>query len=462
MIRLPSIAAAVLVWTLSPALAEPASRTEDLLGLLGISGHVAEYKATYSDPTITVADAQYLGIRHWRDGMARESTYQLEALRSLVKAGISLIALPHVPAQPQNASVSENIALAKRVAALGPDALFAIEGANEPKYFPLTYNGVSTGPAGHPNTFVPVAQFQRDYYAAIKADSTLANVPVWSNTLIGTEPDNAGLQFLKIPTPAPSGVLLAAGTAFADVANIHLYPMWNQSAQSVDPLVGNMFKGILESDFVDTWEKHFEGYTADQARALPKVVSEFGYRASGGTPGGVTTDIPTQGKNILNGLMNAWAEGYTALTIYTLYDTSSEPGFGLFWSPGAPRDSGKYLHNFVKALEDTGANARSFTPWSTGFFLSGLPSTARWRVFQKSNGNFYFVLWNNVTNWNMATGWPITIAPTNVTITFVGTPSVVNIYDPVAGSGPSSTVVGLKTVTATLRDYPIIVEAAGI
>jgi hypothetical protein len=63
---------------------------------------------------------------------------------------------------------------------------------------------------------VPLAQFQRDYYAAIKADSTLRNVPVWSPTFVGTEPDNAGLQFLEIPTPAPGGVLLAAGTALKD------------------------------------------------------------------------------------------------------------------------------------------------------------------------------------------------------------------------------------------------------
>jgi hypothetical protein len=460
--KLPSATAAFLVLHLSPAFADPASRTDDLLNLLAVHGHVAAYPATYSDPSITVADAKYLGIRHWRDGMAVDSSYQLAALQSLVKAGISLIALPHVPALPANVSVADNIALAKRLANLGPNALYALEGPNEPKYFPLQYNGVSTGPAGWPNTFVPVAQFQRDYYAAIKADSTLRSVPVWSPTFVGTEPDNAGLQFLTIPTPAPGGVLLGAGTVFADVANMHLYPMWNRAAQSIDPVVGNMFQGMFTSDFVDTWVKHFTGYTQDQARAVPKVLSEFGYKAVGGTPGGTTTDSPTQGKNILNAFMNAWNEGYQAFTIYELYERSEDPGFGLFWASGVPKTAGTYLHNFVQALLDTGANARMFTPWSTGFLITGLPDTAKWYLFQKSNGNFEFVLWNNVTNWDIAAGEPITVAPKNVTITFIGTPWVVNVYDPVATSGPSLTIANSKTVTITLRDYPIIVEAAGI
>jgi hypothetical protein len=267
------------------------------------------------------------------------------------------------------------------------------------------------------------------------------------------------LQFLTIPTPAPGGVLLAAGTVFADVANMHLYPMWNGAAQSIDPVVGDMFQGTVTSDFVDTWAYHFAGYTQAQARALPKVISEFGYKATGGTPWGGTIDIPTQGKNILNGLMNAWNEGYQTFTIYELYESSTDPGFGLFWAADVPKTSGTYLHNFVQALLDTGANARTFTPWSTGFFITGLPDTANWHLFQKSNGNFEFVLWNNVTNWDIAAGTPITVAPTNVTITFLGAAQLVNVYDPVASSGPSLTIANSTTVTIALKDYPIVVEA---
>ena len=181
---------------------------------MAVSGHTGEYG---TNPN-TVSDSQYLGITKWRDGIS-VSPASLAVYKALYNVGISIIGLPLVASPPANTSVSANIIYAKRIANLGPGALYALEGPNEPSNFPLAYNGVSSGSPS--TTFVPVAQFQRDYYAAIKADSTLANVPVWSPTLIGEEPDNSGLQYLKVPTPLPSGVLMPAGTIFADVANMH-------------------------------------------------------------------------------------------------------------------------------------------------------------------------------------------------------------------------------------------------
>jgi hypothetical protein len=155
--------------------------------------------------------------------------------------------------------------------------------------------------------------------------------------------------------------------------------------------------------------------------------------------------------------MNAWSEGLIAFTIYTFYEQGD--GFGLFTGPGAPKSSGTYLHNFVAPLLDTGPNAKTFTPGSLNFSLSGLPATAKYLLFQKSNGNYEIVLCNNVTNWNFPTGMPITIPPTNVGITFESAQGVLNVYDPVAGSTPILTVSSTNTVSVALRDYPIVVEA---
>jgi hypothetical protein len=126
-----------------------ASRTFNVLGLLGVSGHVAEY----TDTSKVVSDAQYLGLTHWRDGIGWTSP-QLAVVQSLVNAGISIIGLPLTPAPPTNISVSANIASAKAVYNLGPGARYALEGPNEPSNFPIEYNGVNsaTGPS-----FLPVA-----------------------------------------------------------------------------------------------------------------------------------------------------------------------------------------------------------------------------------------------------------------------------------------------------------------
>ncbi|TPV97818.1 MAG: hypothetical protein USCAAHI_02721 [Beijerinckiaceae bacterium] len=71
-----------------------------------------------------------------------------------------------------SSAVSEGDALANA------GALLSFEGPNEPNNFPITYNG-ATG--GGPNSWIPVAQYQRDLYAAIKANPTVKNYPVFAD-----------------------------------------------------------------------------------------------------------------------------------------------------------------------------------------------------------------------------------------------------------------------------------------
>jgi serralysin len=117
------------------------------------------------------------------------------------------------------------------------------------------------------------------------------------------------------------------------------------------------------------------------------------------------------------------------------------------------------MHNFTTPLKDTEANAGTFTPGALGYSLSGLPTTGKSLLFQKSNGNYDLVIWNNVTNWDFSAGTPITISPTNVDITFGSIQGVLNVYDPVVSSTPIVTVSNTNTVSVVLKDYPIVVEA---
>jgi hypothetical protein len=130
---LPAIAA-FSVLLISPASA--ASRTFDLLNLLAVSGHINDYG---TNPN-TVSDAQYLGITKWRDGVS-VAVSNLAIYRALYNNGISIIGLPWSVTTP---SISSNIGYAEGIAALGPGALFALEGPNEPGNFPFVYGGVNS------------------------------------------------------------------------------------------------------------------------------------------------------------------------------------------------------------------------------------------------------------------------------------------------------------------------------
>jgi hypothetical protein len=432
--------------------ADQASRAADFLNILGINGHIGSNVTPYLNAAGVVTDSQYLGIKHWRDSLAAQASWQITPLQALVNAGITLVGLP---LQNQTITISDHITRATAWAALGPNALYALEGPNEPNNFPITYNGASTGAPGNPTTLSPVANFQRDYYTAIKANSVLKAIPLWSVTLGGSEPDNVGLQYLTIPTPIPTGVLMPNATVYADAANIHSYPMYDHGAQTVDQ-TADRINITYDHNFVQTYARNYSGYTVTQADLLPKVMTEFGYAATGGAPGGTTVDVPTQGKNILTGLFNAWVKGYQNVDIYDLYDLGD--GYGLFSNTGISKISGTYLHNLTSILADTGANAWSFIPGASSYALAGLPATGHSLLFQKSSGSFELVVWNDIANWNVSTGTAIAIAPTNVSISLPAAAANINTYDPTTGILPTQSSANAATVTIPLRDYPLVVE----
>jgi hypothetical protein len=428
-----------------------ATRINNLMQILGCDGHVA----LYANTSLLIPDMQYLGFRLWRDGIGNLTTPQLAVFQSIVNAGVPIIGFPFMQAVPANTVVATVISDIKKIFNMGPNALFAVEGPDEPGNNAFEFGGIATTAS-----WSAVSAFQSAYYAAMKADSQMgtgaANVPVWTPSLVGEELDNAGLQFGCVVPGGGGGSSTAGGTVFADVLNCHVYPMFDTSAaQTIDPIAGDAYYAQLGADFVSTYAHGFSGLTLAAAKALPHAVSEFGYGAVGGTPGGATVDIPTQGKCILNGILNAWVDGYKALCVNTLYEIGG--GFGLFSGPGTPTLSGQYLHNFITPLQDTGTNSATFTTGTLNYVLSGLPATGNSAMFQKSNGLYELIIWNNVTNWTFATGVPIVIAPTNVTVTFPTSQSVINVYDPLVAPTPSQ-AFNTASVIISLKDYPLIIE----
>jgi hypothetical protein len=128
-------------------------------------------------------------------------------------------------------------AQAKQLASAG--VLLALEGANETDNWTVTYNG-QVGGGWSP--WLPVAQMQRDWYAAVKADPVLKNYPVYSSTHVGGESTNVGVQFIKIP--AGAGTLMPDGTTYADYANMHNYVIWRNAPGMVDNIAWCMANSI--------------------------------------------------------------------------------------------------------------------------------------------------------------------------------------------------------------------------
>ena len=432
------------------------TRVADFKNIWGVSGHILNYGANAS----TVSDAQYIGITKWRDGFNIYGTSGMTTVQALVNAGLKYIGIPWMDNGQVGTAITVNYNITNArgfVSTLGITAIYGVDGLNEPNNFPIIYNGVSTGPAGAPTTYVPAANFMRDYYAAVKADANLKNVPVYSISLNGAEPDNAGVQWLTIPTPAPSGVLSAAGTQFADYANLHVYPVYNDggASQFVDT-TGDRFQEGVTGNFVTTYARGFAGYTQAQAALQPAVITEGGLSTNAVCAGCNTVDRPTQAKNLLSGLLNAWKEGFKLFAIYTFYEQGT--GEGVYDGPATPKPSATALHNLSTIINDAGSGAATFNPGALNLTISGLPSTGTSLLLQKSTGQYELIIWNNVVNWNHAAGTPITVSPVNVTATLAAAATTINTYDPMIGTSPLSTASNATSATASLSDHPMIIE----
>jgi hypothetical protein len=196
-------ALALAVWfglQTSTLAADPAGttaiRANDFLNSIGVCTHISQGK---DNPTRVAECLTYAGIRAIRDDGPRNPK-TLQAFMDVYKASGAKVVL-----LPRTGDITASLNQYETLAAAG--ALLAAEGPNEPNNWPVTYNGKTSSK----ETSMPIALFQRDLYAAVKADPKLAGIPVFhSSEAGGSQPDNCGLQFLTIPNGA--GTLMPDGT----------------------------------------------------------------------------------------------------------------------------------------------------------------------------------------------------------------------------------------------------------
>lgn len=405
--------------------ATPAVPAYTFLSSLGVGTHIEQ---GYAEPPYEPM-LRYTGIRNVREGGTVGTAAKLVTLHQ--NTGVKFaIGGPTIP---------DIISTAQTVAGAG--ALLAIEGPNEPNNFPITYNGKTGGGSG---TWVPVAQFQRDLYAAVKANAVLKNYPVFAVSEGGAEVDNVGLQFLTIPAAATT--IMPPGTKYADYANPHNYVTgrWrilrdNQAWNAADPVLRGEVDG-LAVEYGVTWGHNYQGYTDAQLASLPRVTSETGW----GTANQGALSEPQQGKVLLNVYLAQFKRGWRYTFIYEMVDAQGGDlqNIGLYHANATPKLAATYIHNFTTILADTIANP----PGSLSYSIPAQPATVHDLLMQKSGGTFYLAVWDERINGVVD----------NVTVTLGGPHASVKIYDPTLGTTALKTLTNVSSIPLTLSDHPLI------
>ena len=425
-----------------------AVKADDFLNSIGVCTHIRQGE---DNPGKVAECLAYIGIRAIRD----DGSTDPKVLQSFIDVHRTCGA--KVDMLPINGNIAASLAEYETLAAAG--ALLAAEGPNEPNNWHVTYQGGTSSN----KTSLPIARFQADLYAAVKADPKLAGIPVFhSSEAGGSEPDNCGLQFLTIPKGA--GTLMPDGTKYADYANPHNYVCdhlkgitedniaWNAE----DPVLKGKWDG-LQGEYGHTWwGGGFNGYTLAQLAALPRVTTETGWSTrarpaptSGyppSAPGGHTDAISEEepGKLFVNLYLDAIKRGWTYTFIYMLHDSRSQGDWGFVRSDYSHKASAVYLHNLTTILADQSSN---FTPRKLDYRISDKPTTVHDLLIQKSNGTLELVVWGERAK-----------GSDDVTVKLGAVQASVKVYDPTVGAEPIRTLANVNSVPLVLSDHALIIE----
>ncbi|HEY8006724.1 MAG TPA: hypothetical protein VIE66_08010 [Methylocella sp.] len=423
--------------------AQPLSR---FLESLGTGGNI--YRGTPTRDSLVA----YLGFKAFRDGLVKDATGVANAIALYQATGAKTIIMAN--AGPSYPTLAQFIGFAEQLKAAG--ALLALEGPNEPGNFNLTYKGHTGGYGGA--DWLPVAQFQADLYAAVKADPLLAGIPVFAPSEVGAETGNYGLQVNQLaPGIGDPDKLAAAGfsptQAFADYANVHNYvcgvhpdPIPPNRAWLTASVTDNVagIDGFYGNNII-TWAKKYPGYTVAQGPTVPKVTTETGLQTAETAAGGSVTE-DAQGKLLMSLMLDQFKLGWDYTIQYQLYDT---PGttWGLFRADKTPKLGATYFHNLTAILASSGPPpAIGQLPYG---YLGTPPETVHDLLLQREDGRLFLAVWDEN---------PPGTGSDSVSIDLGKEFLSVSVYDPTIGVQPQSTFSDVRIVPLSLTDHAVILE----
>lgn len=391
-----------------------AIRINDVIDSFGIDTHIDYTDGKYSNIAEVVKALGYLGLDTVRDHAPTPASdpYGQGHLGDAADAGVKFVFVsgrddtPATVVQRLHAFVEAH-----------PGSIVGIEGPNEVNNWPVAYKGLSGEAAA--------LAYQKDLFNAVNADPLLKDIPVLGFT----------------------GYTVASSN---DYTTIHTY--------------------AKEGDQPFSWLQRESGDQMSADPGKPLTITEIGYHTSltadtnGGWEG---VDETTQAKLLLNTLMDGAFLGSKGTFIYQLLDayadsqgSDQEKHFGLFRLDYSPKPAATAIHNLTEILDDDGATQATFNPGALNYSISGLPSTARSYLTEKSDGSYQIIIWNEPDIWNQTSDTAIQAATTSVSVNLGGAFGTVQVYDPLTGDTPIKSFSNISSLNVDVVDHPIIINIA--
>ena len=413
---------------LAVATTETAKSANAFVNSIGINTHVRYYDTSYGNYPFVKQSLLDLGIRHIRDG-GSDPTW-IQRISELGSLGIksTLVIDPNIGVGPDASYDTKppGYTATNFVKNLVPAGVEAVELLNE---FDLSYRLFSYSRNGQAVTgdgwISYLRDFTRDVYTALKADPATANLPV------------IGPSFVYSTSSSAIGDL----SQWVDYGSFHPYNNPN-----------NPGDGSLAKDYV---------LRSQPFGTKPLIATEVGY-----STGSATSDRPVsetvQGKYMLRLFLESFNQGVPRTFSYELIDqrndpSNSENNYGIIRSDGTPKPAYTALKNLISLLNEpqlattTAATIPSAPLGALNYAIDSNTTNVHHTLLQKSNGDFYLVLWLEVPSTNQ----PIS---QSVTLTFRTAPGQATIYSPDQSIAPVATYTSPTQLTLNVTDAPLVVK----
>ena len=411
---------------------EPARSADSLVESIGVVTHWGYPDTPYGyayDRIKALLGAS--GIRHIRDGYhpREDDLYKAYGIQTTVIFG------------PSNQPPAQQIAFLKDHLPL----VDMIEGPNEVDLFPSSANYNGQGyPQGPKN-------YQHDLYAAVKADPLLTRVPVISFSL--------GMGRVDKITPA---------TDF-DFEVMHSYAGGRPPAESLENQNGS---NILNAN-------RFVGPGHD---IKPIVATESGYHTALGGSGVIAGVQPgvseaAQAKYLPRQFCEYFNHGIVRDFTYEFDDefpdykdserqgTNAEACFGIVRHDLTPKPAYYAEKNLIALLSEAHWDAAAqrwdkpkSSPDALRYSLGGSVGDVHHTLLQKSNGDFYLLLWQEVSSFDTTEKQDIVNPPAPVTLTLGMPMKSVALCQPNKGLQWTPMVLHGRRLTLNVPDQLLVVR----
>ena len=245
----------------------------------------------------------------------------------------------------------------------------------------------------------------------------------------------------------PSFQLLGDIRSITDYGNMHWYPQDRESSAADAATFGSYYDLARQYCYNDT---------------RPIVLSETGYNNQ------ITLDLPESesAKYMLRNFMYLlYTKNMDKVFNYQFLDEGTDRNnydqtWGILRADCSEKPAYGALRNTINLLKDPGAN---FTPGALTYELTGSKTNIYKKLFQKSNGIFYLVIWQEARGYNLNTKKLITIPERALTLNFSSAIASAKIYRPTPlpiGNGltPTNTYTNPTSINLSVPDQVMIIE----